>query len=84
MADSSITIDLHLPTGKLLICVPHNEDKDEPITCILQTKLGRRLDRMLLHPGENRIDTHRFNERNLVIRVETKFETVVKELDTVG
>jgi hypothetical protein len=47
----------------------------------LYTKLGGTLQRILLQPGKNRINLLDFKGQALVLKVETKYQTIVQELD---
>jgi hypothetical protein len=81
MKEKNISIVLDHSTTLLRIVIPNSMDQDPGKTATLYTTLGETIDRIVLNSGENNINLKDFEESSIVVRVETQFQTIVRELN---
>ena len=79
MLTDKISIELKAESQQLEIQLPLKKTS-EGAKLSLMTRLGAIIERLPLQAGMNRISLKNTSEKIIVVRVETAFETVVKEV----
>lgn len=80
MPTDKISIELNMESQQLEIKLPLKK-ASEGAKLSLMTRLGETIERLPLQAGMNRISLKNTREKIIVVRVETAFETIVKEVE---
>ena len=76
-----ISIMLDAQSNQLEIQLPFKRTA-EGAKLILQTRLGAIIERLPLQAGQNRISLQNIKEKIIVVRIDTAYETIVREMQT--
>ena len=81
MTTDQISISLNAGSHQLEIQLPAKRIT-EGAKLVLQTRLGAVIERHPLQGGQNRVSLENIKEKIIVVRVETAYETIVREIET--
>ncbi len=65
----------------LNIYIPYKTD--EAMTCLLQNEHGETLKKVQLKQGNNSIDISHINNKSINLKIETAYETILKNLNLI-
>ncbi|MEO6611059.1 MAG: hypothetical protein ABIT05_00150 [Chitinophagaceae bacterium] len=80
MSSETIIIRFDKRNDQVIVVVPLRPGNGEA-KFTFQTRLGETIDKRILQTGVNRLSIPLMKEKSFVARVETAYETVVKEFE---